>query len=294
MAASSAPAKGLRGIETPAELSAELFEVRLRRLADDLLYGADASRFFGAGVDYAQSRPFVMGDSVRSIDWRVTARTRRYHVREYEAPRRAAVYVVLDTSASMCVGSTRPTKHDAGVWIAGVLGFSALRALRPVAVMSGGERAVGASPRMSTGRIRGWLRDLAPAALTEQTLLAERLDEIARLAHSRSTVIVISDFHQPEIPDALNKLAARHECVAITLRDPIERRGHRAGWLRGVEAETGRRAVSFRGRPRSNAGQPRAELSPAVDQLTLETDGDIFGELRGFILARCQDGRGGR
>jgi len=62
-------------LPVPHELVADQFELILRRLADDLTYGSDASRFVGSGIDFAQSRPFVFGDSVRHIDWRVTART---------------------------------------------------------------------------------------------------------------------------------------------------------------------------------------------------------------------------
>ena len=60
------------GARNLARLQAEA--VVLRRLADDLTYGSDTSRFVGSGIDFAQARPFAYGDSVRHIDWRVTAR----------------------------------------------------------------------------------------------------------------------------------------------------------------------------------------------------------------------------
>ena len=49
-----------------AEDGTEL-EIAVRRLADDLRYGLDASRFVGSGIDYVQSRPFVEGDPVRHV-----------------------------------------------------------------------------------------------------------------------------------------------------------------------------------------------------------------------------------
>ena len=58
----------------PAEVAANQFALVLRKLADELTYGVDASRFVGSGIDYAQSRAYSLGDTVKSIDWGVTAR----------------------------------------------------------------------------------------------------------------------------------------------------------------------------------------------------------------------------
>src|SRR5262245_6407996 len=97
--------------DLPPELTDRKFEIVVRRLADDLCYGYDSSPYLGSGADYVQSRPFVEGDSIHDLDWRVTARTGRYYVKQYESLKSTPIYLVLDTSASMSFSSQPTSKY---------------------------------------------------------------------------------------------------------------------------------------------------------------------------------------
>ena len=87
-------ATGDLGLPPPEQLARGNFELVVRRLADDVAFGSDNSRLLGSGLEYAGSRPYVPGDSVRLLDWRLTARTARPYVREYEALKRTNVYLL--------------------------------------------------------------------------------------------------------------------------------------------------------------------------------------------------------
>ena len=124
----------------PEQLAHGDFEIVVQRLAEDLAFGTDASLFTGSGLEYAQSRIYEPGDPIKQIDWKLSARTQRIHVKEYEALKRTAVYLLLDTSASMSVSSGGISKHDLGVWSAAAIGLVAQKRLSPCAIVGAGER----------------------------------------------------------------------------------------------------------------------------------------------------------
>jgi MYXO-CTERM domain-containing protein len=273
----------------PHELGAARFELILRRLADDLTGGADASRFVGPGVDFAQSRPWAHGDSVRRIDWRVTARTGKVHVREFEAPKRAGVYLIVDTSASMNVSSVPLSKHDAAVWLAGALALVALRRRSPVCILGAGDRTIPTTPTLARGRVWTWIQSLLHPAYHERTNLAARLAQVESIAQHTSAIIVLSDLHDLGAIDVLRRLGTRHDVLVFRLTDPAERTPLRAGLIAACEAETGERFLhSTRRAMPTRAASEAEELSRAGVHITeVPTDGPIIPTVRHALRAHA-------
>ena len=277
------------------DFGARQFTIAVRKLANSLSYGIDKSPFVGSGIEYAQSRLYQWGDSVRAMDWRVTARTQKHHVKEYETPKTMPAYFLIDTSASMAVSSTRRSKYEIALYVAGGLALACLDRVSPVGVIGVGERRLRIRPSLARDRVLQWLLELRRFRYDERTTLAQRIVEVSPSLTERSLIIVLSDLHDPDAPRALRRLAQLHDCIVIELHDPAELGLHGSGFFRAREAETGREFVTH-GRKRWLPPKDLArELKRSgVDHLVIRTDKPFEPALRQMFRARAWAGRGTR
>jgi uncharacterized protein (DUF58 family) len=282
-------------IEHHDVLSARQFFLAVKKLADSLSYGMDRSPYLGSGVEYVQSRPYQYGDPIKLIDWRVTARTRKVHVKEYEAPKRMPVYLLVDTSASMTISSHHPSKYETAVFLAGGLALACLDRISPVGVLGVGGQGLHVRPSMSRDQVLEWLHRLRRFRYDETTSLGARLIELSPSLSHRVLVIVLSDMHDPRAIPALKRLAQEHDCAVLQLRDPAEDRLRGVGFVRATEAETGR-ALLVRGRVRgSDSAHVGEQLKKAgIDYLLIQTDQPYASRVRQFFKLRNLLGRGAR
>src|SRR6202046_4927083 len=81
------------------------FTLRHNQPVHSILFGRRASHVRGRGLDFEELRCYVPGDDVRSIDWRVTARTQKPYVRVYSEERDRPTMLVVDQLINMFFGS---------------------------------------------------------------------------------------------------------------------------------------------------------------------------------------------
>lgn len=282
-------------LESCDTLNARQFRIAIKRLADSLSYGTDRSPFLGAGIEYVQSRPYIWGDPIRQMDWRVVARTNKLFVKEYEAPKRMPCQILLDTSASMVVSSQARSKYAIALHIAGGLALACLDRISPVGILGVGSRGIRVDPSLSRHQILLWLHELRRYRYNETTHLGRRIAELVPTLRHRTLVIVLSDLHDPGAISALKLIAQQHDCVVLQLRDPAERSLRGSGILRAQEAETGFAFVSHSRRQWLDQSTIEQQLKRGgVDHLVIDTDRPFVAALRGFFKSRDLLGRGAR
>src|SRR5687767_15560413 len=133
MATMTAPApsaaSGALSLLEPAALAKESkMELVARQVMDGYVQGMHRSPHVGFALDFAQHRPYVPGDDVKRIDWRVFAKADRYYIKQYEVSTNLRCHVVLDASGSMAYRGPADamSKFRYGQFIAACLSYLVL------------------------------------------------------------------------------------------------------------------------------------------------------------------------
>ena len=268
-------------------LDSRQFLIAVKRLADSLAYGTDRSPFLGQGLEYVQSRHYVPGDPVRSIDWRVTARTGKVHIKEYESPKSLPVWFIVDTSASMTLASTKTSKYQLAVQVAGGLALACLDRVSPVGLLGAGSRDINIKPSLSRETILQWLHELRKFKTNESTELGKKLVSLNPSLKERSLIFVLSDLHDPAAIPALKLLGHKHDITVLLFRDPAEDHVAGGGLFRGKEVETGK-TFTIRARKQFTSMEDTVDAlkQSSIDHFPIRTDKPFLAALRLYLQSR--------
>ncbi|WP_022834400.1 DUF58 domain-containing protein [Salisaeta longa] len=216
-------------------------EIRTRGAVQNVFSGAYTSAFKGQGIEFAEVRPYQVGDDVRRIDWNVSARMGETYVKIYEEEREQTVLLAVDVSSSGRFGSGAKAKRDVAAEVSAVMAFSAVMNNDKVGLLLFSDQLEGfVPPRKGRRHTLRLIRELFTATpAQERTDIAAALTRTQRLLRRRAIVIVVSDFLDDGYQRALRLLARRHDVVAVHLYDPREHELPAVGLLDIEDAETG-------------------------------------------------------
>ena len=213
----------------PHELLRELryLEIYTAKKIRNLRVGPYTSPLRGTGLDFDEHRPYRAGDDVRRIDWNVTARLNQPFLRQTHAERELTVTIALDLSPSMSVGSSRYSKKEAMMFIAGSLLFSAASDQINIGLLAFADRVLyWVPPRRPSGRVWEMLARLwAIEPSGHDTAIRPALTHLNGALKTMSMVYLVSDFITREDVFAsreLRALAAAHDVIAVIPEDAGE------------------------------------------------------------------------
>lgn len=215
--------------------------IDLRRYAQSVHYqpegralrsGNHVSKVRGRGMDFSEVRNYQAGDEIRHMEWRVTARTGRPHVKLYQEERERPVVILADFNPSMLFGTRIAFKSVIAARLAALLAWTTVKQ---------GDRIGGLFFSASNhteftpkGRENSVLPLLGALSLytnqseadknQEPRALSEALLRLRRVVRPGSIIVLISDFYlmDAECEKHLNRLRGHNDILAYQICDKIE------------------------------------------------------------------------
>ena len=223
-------------------------EIKSRGLSNEIFAGQYHSAFRGRGMSFSEVREYRIGDDVRDIDWNVTARSSKPHIKIYEEERELTMMLLVDVSGSSFFGTTSQTKKGLQTEIAAVLAFSASQTGDKVGCLLFSDRVEKfIPPKKGRAHILMIIRQLLEYTPEGRgTSLAEPLRYLTNVLPKRSTAFVLSDFLFPTaeeqpLRDALKIATGKHDLVAVRVDDRREEEMPDVGIVEFEDAESGKK-----------------------------------------------------
>lgn len=276
-------------------------QLSARSVVEGSTIGSHKSPVKGASIEFRQHRPYVSGDEIRRLDWRVLGRTDRPYIKEYDEETNLRCVLMVDCSGSMGYG-------EGNKW-GSKFEYAAKLAVSLAYLMLGQTESVGLclfqkkinswlAPHTGTSQLSRVVEGIEKVAPKGESVLATAMHETADRLERRALVVLISDFLVPasQFREGLAHLRHdRHEVIALRVLDRDEIEFPFRNWtrFRGMEGERASLCEPSLVRKKYLENQKRhaAELEEACRTLRAEcqtfiTDKSLTDSLPAFLHHR--------
>ena len=202
-------------------------ELRARLVVEGFMVGLHKSPYHGFSVEFTEHRPYMQGDNLKDVDWKVYGKTTRYFIKQYEEETNLKSYILLDTSKSMSYASEGNISklEYASTLIAG-LSYLMIKQQDAVGISMYSEKIDKyLPPKSSRAYLQQLLKSLAEVKPSSKTNTAASLNSIAEKIKRRGLVIIVSDLFD-EVDSVLSALKHfrynNNEVIVFQILDPVE------------------------------------------------------------------------
>jgi len=217
-------------------------EIKTRALTNNIFAGEYHSAFKGRGMSFAEVREYYPGDDVRDIDWNVTARTTRPHIKVYEEERELTVMLLIDVSRSLIFGTQEKYERDLITEMSATIAFSAIQNNDKIGVIFFSDHVEKfIPPKKGRRHILYIIRELLDFSPTsKRTRLSTGLEFLVRALSKKCVTFFVSDFiDRTDYSQQLKVAAKKHDLIAIRVIDPRMGVLPDVGLMKVTDAETG-------------------------------------------------------
>ena len=278
-------------------------EIRTKNVVNDFFGGDYHSNFKGRGMTFSEVREYVPGDDVRSIDWNVTARTGKPHIKIFEEERELSVLILIDVSSSGVFGSKKDLKIDLGVEIAALLSFSAIKNNDKVGLALFSDKIEKyIPPKKGKKHVLRLITDIVNHDFensNKRTSIKTAIDFANKISKRKSVIFLISDFIDDNFWNELKFLNFKHDVVGLQIYDSYERNFPNVGLINIHDSETGENtwidttSKKNRDKFQKNSDEKLDKFSMkckniGFDLLQINTDDDYIKFLMQFFRSRAK------
>jgi uncharacterized protein (DUF58 family) len=204
-----------------------------RQKSNSILAGRYASRLRGRGLDFEESKPYVIGDDIRNIDWNVTAKTGKTHTKVFTEEKEKPAFIFVDQSPTMGFGSEHKTKAV----IAGELASLIAHKIKKSGDRVGGLVYAGNSyeiitPKRDSRNIVYFLQKIIESnqkiyehkEFNFEKSLVEMIGKLHNIITHDFLVFIISDFYRysDSVLQYLSQLSLHNNLILIKVFDKME------------------------------------------------------------------------
>lgn len=211
------------------------------QLSDGWRTGVHLSRRKGRGMDFAEVRPYITGDDIRNIDWKITARTGKPHTKLFREERDRSVYVLLNLSGDMYFGSKSQLKARMASMIAAAVSWQALKNGDKIGGLILTDHALKLQEALSYRKgVLQWLKQICDSynqgleQKPESLSLLSPLNTLSKVLRPGAKLIIISDFYRLCHKSCLmiRHLRKKHDVNCIQIYDALERNIEGTGFIK--------------------------------------------------------------
>jgi uncharacterized protein (DUF58 family) len=206
-------------------------DLRARLIVEGLMTGMHRSPYQGISVEFAQHRPYVPGDDIRHVDWKVMGKTDRVYLKQYQQETNLDLICLVDASESMAFSSVASdgaawTKYDHATAIAAALSYMAVQQQDSVGLaIFDNDLKRYHKPSNAPAQWKVLTQELLQEPRLKKTNTGRILDQLAEKLTHRSVVVILSDFFDDleSIKKGLRHLRyKKHEVIGFQVLDPAE------------------------------------------------------------------------
>jgi len=200
--------------------------LRARLVVEGFIIGLHRSPYHGFSIEFAEHRPYMPGDEIKYIDWKLYGKTDRFYIKEFEEETNLKSYIILDKSGSMGYQSGAVSKLVYGSYLAAALGYLLLKQQDAVSLtLFDTEITTYLPPIAKKSHLNLVLGALEKVTAGSETSIAPLLHSAAEKIKKRGLIILISDLldDPASVINALKHFRhRRHEVIVFQVLDHQE------------------------------------------------------------------------